>query len=296
MNINLDLIKTFSVVEKYQNITKASEILITTQPAVSKAIKNLEKQLNCNLFIRSKKGVKLTEDGLKLYEASKKVLSIMNGTIKEISETKTINLVVGKILTEKVVLPYVSLFIDKYPYIKINFSETSIEGVKEKLRNREADAAVGYYIDNLSDDYEQIIIKKKLHPIFVCNSKYKKLLNKRISIKEIENYPYIISAKGATTHEYTKDLFKKHNLNITPSMEVLGTSLITNFVKEGLGISILTKEFIKEELNNKELFEIKVKEELESRNLSIIYHKNNNLPKEVQYFINILSNINIEEN
>lgn len=78
-------------------------------------------------------------------------------------------------------------------------------------------------------------------------------------------------------------------------MEVLGTSLITNFVKEGLGISILTKEFIKEELNNKELFEIKVKEELESRNLSIIYHKNNNLPKEIQYFINILSNIDIEE-
>ena len=145
----------------------------------------------------------------------------MNGTIKEISETKTVNLVVGKILTEKVVLPYVSLFIDKYPYI--------------------------------------------------------------------------INAKGATTHEYAKDLFKKYDLNITPSMEVLGTSLITNFVKEGLGISILTKEFIKEELNNKELFEIKVKEELESRNLSIIYHKNNNLPKEVQYFINILSNIDIEE-
>lgn len=46
MNINLDLIKTFSVVAKYQNITKASEILITTQPAVSKAIKNLENQLN----------------------------------------------------------------------------------------------------------------------------------------------------------------------------------------------------------------------------------------------------------
>ena len=59
MNINLDLIKTFSVVAKYQNITKASEILITTQPAVSKAIKYLENQLNCNLFIRSKKGVKL---------------------------------------------------------------------------------------------------------------------------------------------------------------------------------------------------------------------------------------------
>ena len=62
MNINLDLIKTFSVVAKYQNITKASEILITTQPAVSKAIKNLENQLNCNLFIRSlKKSIKYYE-------------------------------------------------------------------------------------------------------------------------------------------------------------------------------------------------------------------------------------------
>ena len=67
-------------------------------------------------------------------------------------------------------------------YIKINFSETSIEGVKEKLRNKEADAAVGYYIDNLSDDYEQIIIKKKLHPIFVCNSKYKKRIMQKEKI------------------------------------------------------------------------------------------------------------------
>ena len=54
MNINFELYKTFYSVAKNQNITKAARELMISQPAVSKSIKTLEKQLNCSLFIRNK--------------------------------------------------------------------------------------------------------------------------------------------------------------------------------------------------------------------------------------------------
>ena len=63
MNINFELYRIFYVVANHSNITKASEELNISQPAISKSIKNLEDQLGGNLFIRTKRGVILTEEG-----------------------------------------------------------------------------------------------------------------------------------------------------------------------------------------------------------------------------------------
>ena len=288
IDINIELLKTFYIVAKYKNITKASNELLVSQSTVSKSIKNIEEQLDCQLFTRSKKGVELTKEGEILYNSTEKVLNILNNDLKKITKTKTINILVGKVLADKVLVPYINLFQKKYPNIKINLSCTDIKGVKSKLKNDEVDIAIGYYIEDLEDNYEQKKISQELHPIFVCNNNYKELINKTIKVKELEKYPYIISSKGATTYQYALDFFKENNLDITPTMEILGTSLITQLVKNGLGISILTKEFIEEELKNQELFEKKKKKELETRHLTIITYKNKPLSKEINYLIDLL--------
>ena len=288
IDINIELLKTFFIVAKYKNITKASNELLVSQSTVSKSIKNIEEQLDCQLFTRSKKGVELTKEGEILYNSTEKVLNILNNDLKKITKTKTINILVGKVLADKVLVPYINLFQKKYPNIKINLSCTDIKGVKSKLKNDEVDIAIGYYIEDLEDNYEQKKISQELHPIFVCNNNYKELINKTIKVKELEKYPYIISSKGATTYQYALDFFQENNLDITPTMEILGTSLITQLVKNGLGISILTKEFIEEELKNQELFEKKKKKELETRHLTIITYKNKPLSKEINYLIDLL--------
>lgn len=288
IDINIELLKTFYIVAKYKNITKASNELLVSQSTVSKSIKNIEEQLDCQLFTRSKKGVELTKEGEILYNSAEKVLNILNTDLKKITKTKTINILVGKVLADKVLVPYINLFQKKYPNIKINLSCTDIKGVKSKLKNDEVDIAIGYYIEDLEETYEQRKISQELHPIFVCNKNYKELINKTIKVKELEKYPYIISSKGATTYQYALDFFKENNLDITPSMEILGTSLITQLVKNGLGISILTKEFIEEELKNQELFRIQLEKELETRHLTIITYKNKTLSKEINYLIDLL--------
>ena len=68
MNINYELYKIFYTVAKNKNITSASKELLISQPAISKSIKNLEEQLGGQLFVRTKRGVVLTEEGKEIKE------------------------------------------------------------------------------------------------------------------------------------------------------------------------------------------------------------------------------------
>lgn len=71
--INLELYKIFVLVAKEENLTRASEKLNLTQPAVTKHIKNLEEILQVKLFVRSNHGIKLTEQGKSLYDKIKEL-------------------------------------------------------------------------------------------------------------------------------------------------------------------------------------------------------------------------------
>ena len=88
MNINLEYYKIFYEVAKEQNITKASENLHISQPAISKTIKLLEEKLGGTLFVRTKKGVILTEEGkeegIKAGE-KKKAIEIAKGLLDILS-------------------------------------------------------------------------------------------------------------------------------------------------------------------------------------------------------------------
>ena len=65
--VNLELYRVFKIVADEENLTKASEILSISQPAVTKHIHNLENELNVKLFTRARYGMVLTEDGQKIY-------------------------------------------------------------------------------------------------------------------------------------------------------------------------------------------------------------------------------------
>ena len=67
MDINFELYKVFYEVANEGNITKAANKLMISQPAVTKQIKTLEDQLGGQLFIRTKRGVILTENGQNIY-------------------------------------------------------------------------------------------------------------------------------------------------------------------------------------------------------------------------------------
>lgn len=127
MNIDLELYRTFYVVAKNKHMTKASEELHISQPAISQSIKKLEEQLNGTLFLRSNKGMELTEEGKMFYEYVKGALELIDNAEKEFTSFK--NLDKGEIkigcsttLTKLILMDTIEKFHKDYPNININIT------------------------------------------------------------------------------------------------------------------------------------------------------------------------------
>ena len=78
MNINYELYRIFYIVAKNKNITDASKELLISQPAISKSIKNLESMLGGTLFVRTKRGVILTDEGKEFYNYISKAMEYID--------------------------------------------------------------------------------------------------------------------------------------------------------------------------------------------------------------------------
>lgn len=90
--INLELYRIFKIVADEENLTKASEILHISQPAVTKHIKNLEDELGVQLFKRSKYGMILNENGHKLYSKIKDSINVLQKSEDIFNINRSINL------------------------------------------------------------------------------------------------------------------------------------------------------------------------------------------------------------
>ena len=279
MNINLEYYKIFYEVAKEQNITKASEELSISQPAISKSIKNLEEQLGGQLFVRTKRGVVLTEEGKEFYNYIKQAIEYINNAENKFTdlinlETGCIKIGISTTLTKEFLLPYLEEFHSLYPKIDIQIITNLTSDLMPKLRNGLIDIVILNLNDkNYGNDID-IIKCRKINDCFVVNNKYKDLIDKEISLKDLNNYPLILQAKGSNTREFLDNIARENGVVLKPNIELASYSLVVEFSKIGLGIGYATKEYIKEKIKNKELFELKIKEKIPSRYIGIALSKN----------------------
>ncbi len=280
MNIDFELYRIFYCVANNGNITKASEELNISQPAISKSIKNLEEQLGGQLFIRTKRGVILTEEGKEFYNYIKQAIEYINNAENKFTdlinlETGSIKIGISTTLTKEFLLPYLEKFHSLYPKIDIQIATNLTSELFLKLKNGLIDIVIlNLNEKNYGNDIE-IIKCRKINDCFVVNSNYQELLNKEISIKELNNYPLILQAKGSNTREFLDNFAKANNVILKPNIELASYTLVVEFAKIGFGIGIgyVTKDYIKNNLKNKELFELKIKEKIPSRYIGIALSK-----------------------
>lgn len=124
MEQNLNHYKIFYEVAKTGNISKAAETLYISQPAVSKSITKLEQSLGHTLFIRSKRGVKLTEEGTTLYTYLKQAFESIATAEKALQHASELGMGqlrigVSTSLCKHILLSYLQDFIRENPHVKI---------------------------------------------------------------------------------------------------------------------------------------------------------------------------------
>lgn len=279
MNVDFELYRIFYVVANHCNITKASEELNISQPAISKSIKNLEEQLGGQLFVRTKRGVILTEEGKEFYNYIKQAIEYINNAENKFTdlinlETGCIKIGISTTLTKEFLLPYLEEFHSLYPKIDIQIITSLPSDLMSKLKNGLIDIMVLNLNDKNYDNDIDIIKCRKINDCFVVNNKYKDLIGKEIFLKDLNNYPLILQRKGSNTREFLDNIARKNGVILKPNIEVASYSLVVEFSKIGLGIGYVTKEYIKDAIKNKELFELNIKEKIPSRYIGIALPKN----------------------
>ena len=141
---NWDLYKTFYTVAKCSSFSKAADRLYVTQPSVSYAMKMLEENLKTKLFFRSANGIKLTLDGIELFNYVEKSYNLLLSGERNLNESKDfshgrIAIGVQSHIGEFFLFPFVEKFHEEYPNIEINIISRNTEEMIEFLESNGID-------------------------------------------------------------------------------------------------------------------------------------------------------------
>ena len=145
--------KYFITVAKCQSFTKAAEILFVTQPALSRQINAMEKELNMQLFIRTTRQVKLTPPARILLQEFERIcdsynLAVANArnSFQGLSGDLNIGILEGTYMGDLFpgILTYLS---ENYPNIKINLHNYSFKMLIQKLYQEELDIIFTLFFD-----------------------------------------------------------------------------------------------------------------------------------------------------
>lgn len=279
MNINLDLYKTFYYVAKNGNITRAANEMLVSQPAISKAIKTLEEQLNMSLFIRKRDGVILTEVGESIYKKIKNAMELIESAEIDIKSMNSldngiINIGASKTIIHEFLMPYIKEFHRLYPNLKIRIYTDKTIDLYKKSKLGLIDVIFTNLTSNTPDDFEKVKLME-LHDSFVASSKFSFLKNKKITLEEFQKLPLLLLTKGAINRTRLDDFCIRNNISIISEMEFGSNTLIKEFTKAGFGIGMLTKEHIRNDLENGDLFELDLSFDIDKKYLGLLYNKEN---------------------
>jgi len=186
--VNLELYRIFKIVAEEENLTKASEILHISQPAVTKHIKNLENELNVPLFKRSKYGMLLNENGQKLYSQIKDSIDVLSKSEEIFHVHKEINLGVHVNMPSKIYNQAILKFYESHQNSIINIHPLTAENMFSMLEKQKIDLVFSKkYSDEIYDSKEIKFIKiGELHDVFIVNAN-SKYLTQKLSKNDLRN-------------------------------------------------------------------------------------------------------------
>lgn len=240
-NLNLNLLKYFYVVVSERNITKASEKLMISQPAVTRAIRELENSLGVKLLERSKMGVNPTAEGLILYEHTKEILAEVDSTLNiiDLSKGKGRNLYIGATTTN-----FTIFLIDTLRRFRLNYPNVHISIVLEDMKVLNDLARLGKMDIIIKNDYEEIKTFKNIKSFeiedkFIASRRYFPELAKRVySLDELLSYPMVLLSNITHGRRNFDAYLKSRHIAYKPTYEFNSYSLCRELMSEGFGISI----------------------------------------------------------
>ena len=272
--MHYDALKTFITLAELNNFTKTAELLHISQPSVSLHIKNLEKEFQTTLFIRSPKSVQITHTGQILYERAKQILATYAAAKEEIvAHYHDIQgtLIIGASFTigEYVLPPILVRLQQQFPQLELQIIIGNTEEIIQLAKLLQIDIGL---IEGQSNDQELIIHPFMQDELFiVAPSNHPLTKRSSITISELQQQNWVAREPGSGTRIYLEHLFRTCSLQVKSLLTISSNQGIKESVIQGLGLSLLSGCVIEREIKNGDLAILPLKGQHFTRTFSYLY-------------------------
>lgn len=280
MYISFDYYRVFYYVAKYGSISQAAEALMNNQPNISRTIKNLESELNCTLFIRSRKGVELTMEGEKLFTHIAAAVEQIQYGEEELSLERTlakgvVTIGASEIALRCFLLPVLKDFRKKYPGIRIRIFNHSTPQAISALKHGLVDLGV---VTTPTSDSELIASREicEIREIPVCGTAFSELSGRQVTLSELTKYPLISLFKQTKTYEIYSEWFRQNDCSFSPDIEAATADMVLPMVNNNLGIGFVPEQFL-ENYPSQGIIRLDVKEGVPVRKICLLKRKSQSM-------------------
>lgn len=287
--MNLRHLRIFKAVCEEKSITKASEKLFMTQPAVSNAISELESYLDVCLFDRISRKLYLNETGKLFLTKTIKLLDLyddLEKNSKELEVNATIkigsSITIANFILPKVIKKFEAVYNNTPTKIIID----NAKEIESKLISNEIDLAL---LEGVIHNEQLIKIPFSSYElVIICSPEHDFSKQQSLTINELIKEQLLLREKGSAIRDTFDSALLLHNLSVNPEWTSVSSQALIQAVKQNLGISVLPKILVKDELNKGEVFEICVSDfKLNSVN-HIVFHKDKFQTKTFKALIEII--------
>ena len=226
------------------NLTAAATALHTSQPGVSKQIRELENELGVEIFVRfGKRITQLTEPGhavLKVIERLLLETENLKQTASEFADQKSGSLTIATTHTQArySLPPAVGEFKRRYPKVRLAIVQGTPPAIAGMVMAGQADIAVA----TESIDHTPGLIALpcyRWHHVVVVPPKHPLLAEGKLSLKALAAYPIITYDSAFTGRSTINQAFAAQGLTPNIVLSAIDSDVIKTYVELGLGIGIL---------------------------------------------------------
>ena len=295
MNISFEYYKIFYYVAKYENITKAAMVLKSSQPNVTRIIHLLEDQLDCRLFLREPRGLKLTEEGKRLYAHVAIACQHLLDAESELCRDKntcsgTIELGVTETALHLFLLKHLHGFQQKYSDIKIRIQNNTTPEILKALANGRLDLAIVTTPFELNEAFtcEDLMTFQEIP---AGGDEYAALADRPMTLKEFRLHSIIGLGYGTASYEYYRKVFMSQKLDYEPAMEVATADLVIPLLQNNLGVGFVPEPLAAPFFEDKSLVPLHLDIPLPAREIKMLWDKNRSQSRAAATFCEYLRSL-----
>ena len=236
------VLKYFLTVVREENITKAADVLHITQPTLSRQLAKLEEDMGAQLFVRSKKGIALTDEGMLFRRRAAEIVELADKAERELFERGSlisgeISIGCGELFAMQYIGEAIMSFREMYPSVSFELYTGNADNIKYRLDNGLTD--FGLLLEPVEiEKYDFIRLDVREHWVVLMRSDDPLAAKDEISLEDIAGKPLIISKRQSVRNEI-ESWFR----GITDKLNVpVFSNLSTNsalMVEQGVGYCIL---------------------------------------------------------